>query len=174
MPDLPPGLRPLDDYARDRQSTSREQFLAAHGTPVLIVPMLSPLQDAERFSTLIVANRAALAPASWAVAKVQKRAGDAFPHFIWVGREVKCDIALPFDGVSKLHAQFILRPGGEIDLLDTGSANGTFLDGKRLQDNAPLRVRDGARIQMGMVEMAYRTPEGLWDALATWTPGSRP
>jgi hypothetical protein len=174
MPDLTPGLRPLDEYARDRSSLSREQFLASHGTPVLIVPVLSPLQDAERFSTLIVANRAALVPASWAVAKVRKRAGDAFPNFIWVGRETKCDIALPFDGISKLHAQFILRPDGEIDLLDTGSANGTFLDGQRLQDNAPLRVRDGARIQLGVVEATYRTPVGLWDALATWTPGSRP
>lgn len=174
MPDLPPGLRSLDDYARDRQSMSREQFLATHGTPVLIVPVLSPLQDAERFSTQIVANRASLAPSGWAAVKVQKRAGDAFPHFIWIGREAKCDITLPFDGVSKLHGQFILRPGGEIDLLDTGSANGTFLDGKKLEDNAPLRVRDGARIQVGVVEMTYRTPEGLWDALAAWAPGNRP
>ena len=51
MPDLLPGLRPLTDYARDRQSMSREQFLAAHHTPVLIVPMVAPLHDADRFGT---------------------------------------------------------------------------------------------------------------------------
>jgi hypothetical protein len=174
MPDLPPGLRPLTDYARDRKSMSREQFLAAHGTPVLIVPMVSPLQDADRFSTRKLPVAAAVAVSGWAAVKVQKRAGDAFPNFIWVGREAKCDLALPFEGVSKLHAQFILRPDGEMELLDTSSANGTSLDGKRLEDNAPLLVRDGAKIQMGVLEMTFRTPEGFWDALAALELGSRP
>jgi hypothetical protein len=171
MPDLPPGLRPLTDYARDRASMSREQFLTAHHTPVLIVPMIAPLQDDERFSTRKLPTRATATPSEWAAVKVRKRAGDAFPNFVWVGREGKCDIALPFDGVSKLHGQFILRPGGEVDLLDTSSANGTFLDGKRLEDNAPLRLRDGAKIQMGVLEMTYRTAEGFWDALSAWALG---
>jgi FHA domain-containing protein len=165
MSDLPSGLRPLADYARDRQSMSRDQFLAKHSTPVLIVPTVPPLQDAERFSTRKLAVGGAAEPSGWAVVRVQKRAGDAFPNFIWVGREAKCDITLPYEGVSKLHAQFILRPGGEVDLLDTSSANGTFLDGARLEDNAPRRVRDGARIQMGVLEMTYRSPEGLWTEL---------
>jgi FHA domain-containing protein len=175
MPDLPPGLRPLSEYARDRRELSREEFLAQHSTPVLVVPVAPPLQDAERFSTrkLPTAATAAAeeAAGAWAV-KVQKRAGDAFPHFIWVGREAKCDILLPFEGVSKLHGQFILRPDGEVALLDTSSANGTFLDGQRLQDNAPLPVRDGAKIRMGVLEMTYRTPEGFWDALSAWAQGS--
>ncbi len=180
MPDLPPGLRPLSDYARERRSMTREAFLAAHPTPVLIFPVVHPLQDAERFSTRKLPTGAAVSPApaaapvEWAAVKVAKRAGDAFPNFVWVGREAKCDITLPFEGVSKLHAQFILRPGGEVELLDTSSANGTALDGERLADNAPLRVRDGAKIQMGVLEMTYRTPEGFWDALAAWAAGSPP
>src|SRR4051812_48164340 len=152
MPDLPPGLRPLADYARDRQAMPREQFLAAHGTPVLIVPTIAPLQDADRFSTRRLPTASTIAASGWAAVKVQKRAGDAFPNFVWVGREAKCDIALPFDGVSKLHGQFILRPDGEVELLDTSSANGTYLDGKKLEDNAPLRVHDGAKIRMGVLE----------------------
>ena len=183
MPDLPPGLRPLTDFARERKAMTREAFLAEHPTPVLIVPVVAPLQDAERFSTRKVPTAStpavampAVAPGAteWVAVRVQKRAGDAFPNFIWVGREAKCDIALPFEGVSKLHAQFIRRPDGEIELLDTSSANGTYLDGKRLEDNAPLVVKDGAKIQMGVLAMTYRTPEGLWDALAAWTPGSAP
>jgi hypothetical protein len=173
MPDLPPGLRPLTEYARDRQSMPREQFLAAHSASVLIVPVVQPLQDAERFSTRKLAVGGPTAPADWAAAKVRKRAGDAFPNFVWVGREAKCDITLPFEGVSKLHAQFILRPGGEVDLLDTSSANGTFLDDKRLEDNAPARVRDGAKIRMGVLEMTYRTAEGFWAELGTWTGGGK-
>jgi len=175
MPDLPPGLRPLGDFVRDRQSMSREQFLATHPTPVLIVPMIPPLQDADRFSTRKLAVGSSVAPSAWAAVKVRKRAGDAFPNFIWMGREGKCDITLPYEGVSKLHAQFILRPGGEVDLLDTSSANGTFLDGKRLEDNAPLRVRDGAKIKMGVLEMTYRSAEGFWTELGTrGESGSRP
>lgn len=182
MPDLPPGLRPLSDYARERQAMTREAFLAEHATPVLIVPMVAPLQDAERFSTRkvptgatpVAPSPAVTRPTEWAAVEVQKRAGDAFPNFIWIGREAKCDIALPFEGVSKLHAQFIRRPDGEMELLDTSSANGTFLDGKRLEDNAPRVVKDGARIQMGVLSMTYRTPEGFWDALAAWVMGSPP
>jgi len=176
MLELPPGLRPLADYARDRESMTREQFLAVHPTPVLIVPMIPPLQDAERFSTRKLAVSGAVQPSGWAAVKVRKRAGDAFPNFIWVGREVKCDIALPYEGVSKLHAQFILKLDGEVDLLDTSSANGTALDGKRLEDNAPVRMRDGAKIQMGVLEMTYRTAEGFWEELASWPrtpPGGR-
>jgi hypothetical protein len=174
MPDLPPGLRPLTDYARERQGKTREEFLAAHAAPVLIVPVLQPLQDAERFSTRKLPTLASAAASEWAAVKVQKRAGDAFPNFIWVGREAKCDIALPFEGVSKLHAQFIRRPDGEMELLDTSSANGTLLDGKRLEDNAPQLVKDGAKIQMGVLQMTYRTAEGFWDALAAWVMGSPP
>ncbi|HYV43820.1 MAG TPA: FHA domain-containing protein [Myxococcaceae bacterium] len=184
MPDLPPGLRPLSDYARERQSMTREQFLAAHATPVLIVPVVAPLQDDEHFSTRKVPTASAMPaaevapppppPPAWAAVKVQKRAGDAFPNFIWVGREGKCDITLPFEGVSKLHGQFIRRGDGEMELLDTSSANGTYLDGKRLEDNAPLAVRDGAKIQMGVLTMTYRTAEGFWDALAAFALGSPP
>jgi len=181
MPDLPPGLRPLSDYARERQSMTREQFLAAHATPVLIVPVAAPVQDTERFSTrklptapAMPAAGAAPPPPAWAAVKVKKRAGDAFPNFIWVGREGKCDITLPFEGVSKLHGQFIRRADGELELLDTSSANGTFLDGQRLEDNAPRVVKDGAKIQMGVLAMTYRTAEGFWDALAAFALGSPP
>src|SRR6185369_7436615 len=149
MPDLPPGLRSLNDYARERQSMTREQFLAAHATPALIVPVVGPLQDAERFSTRKLPTGAPppgagtpAPPPAWVAVKVQKRVGDAFPNFIWVGREAKCDVTLPFEGVSKLHGQFIRRVDGGMELLDTSSANGTFLDGRRLEDNAPLVVKD--------------------------------
>ncbi|HVE84282.1 MAG TPA: FHA domain-containing protein [Myxococcales bacterium] len=169
MPDLPPGLRPLPEYVRERQSMTREQFLHAHESPVLIVPVVPQLAvDGDRFSTRKLPVGAAVAPASWAAVKVKKRAGDAFPNFIWVGRETKCDIALPFEGVSKLHGQFIRRSDGQMDLLDTSSANGTFVDGQRLQDNAPVRVRDGTRIRMGALEMTYRTAAGFWEELAVW------
>jgi len=173
MIELPPGLRALAEYAGERQSMSRDRFLATHAAPVLVIPLSGAPADREAFNTSPLSLPAG-PPAGWAVAKLAKRAGDAFPSFIWVGREPKCDVVLPFDGVSKLHAQFILRPGGEMDLLDTGSVNGTFLEGERLQDNTPRRVRDGSRIRMGPLEMTYRTPAGFWEELATWAPQESP
>lgn len=173
MPDLPPGLRTLAEYLRERQSMTREQFLRAHPTPILVVPLMAAVADADAFNTRPLPLQSG-PPLSWAVATVSKRSGDAFPNFIWVGRESKCDITLPFDGLSKLHAQFILRPDGEVELLDTGSANGTFLDGERLPDNTPQRVRDGAKIRMGPLEMTYRTAAGLWEELGAWPRGTPP
>ena len=35
-------------------------------------------------------------------------------------------------------------------LTDLGSTNGTFLNGRRLPDNAPVRVQDGDRVQLGV------------------------
>src|SRR6185437_4663146 len=38
---------------------------------------------------------------------------------------------------------------GEIRLTDLGSTNGTFLNGQRLPEQAPVRIRDGDRVQFG-------------------------
>jgi hypothetical protein len=99
------------------------------------------------------------------VAQVMKRSEDAFQAFIWIGREARCDIALPFEGVSKLHGQFIKKPNGGYELLDAGSTNGTFVNNTRLERNKPINLEDQTRIRFGGLETRFRTAVGFWEEL---------
>src|SRR6516164_7271877 len=68
---------------------------------------------------------------------------------IRVGRDPECELSLQGDtasAVSRQHARIELSSAGAT-LTDTGSSNGTLLNGKLLEGPAPLRVGD--RVQMG-------------------------
>jgi len=71
-----------------------------------------------------------------------------------IGRRDGVDVQVRDDGVSRRHAT--IRVDGDSALLvDLGSANGTYVEGKRLPE---ARVRDGERIQVG----AHTTLKFIW------------
>lgn len=51
--------------------------------------------------------------------------------------------------ISRHHAHFRPDPKGEVWLTDMGSTNGTYVNGRRLHGNLPVRLNDGDRIQLG-------------------------
>jgi uncharacterized protein (TIGR02996 family) len=63
-----------------------------------------------------------------------------------IGRSARCEIALPGDGVTPLHARITLAHGRAL-LVDAGSTNGTFLNGVRISGPVALSRRD--RITIG-------------------------
>lgn len=163
------GLSSIEPYVDARHGMERQRFLLAHSVPVLLVQAPTEPADASGYNTVPVKLAGPVPPAlGFWVAPIRKRTKDAFPTFIWVGREPQCDVRLPFDGLSKLHAQFVRKPAGGYDLLDAGSTNGTFVDDQRLAPSKPVALADGARIRFGRIEARFRTPEGLWDELGTY------
>ena len=66
-----------------------------------------------------------------------------------VGRDKGCDVQIDDPSVSRRHVAFERR-GGDWLVVDQGSVNGSFLDGKRVGE-APLR--DGQRLRLGSVEL---------------------
>ncbi len=58
----------------------------------------------------------------------------------------------PYDalekGVSRMHAA-LQRREGNLVVIDLGSANGTRLNGKKLDRNAPYTLRDGDNLRLG-------------------------
>jgi hypothetical protein len=58
-----------------------------------------------------------------------------------IGRESSCDVVIQRREVSRLHAR-IERQGPRYLLIDEGSANGTYVNGRRLTEPHPLQSED--------------------------------
>ena len=66
-----------------------------------------------------------------------------------LGRSADNTIQLPDASISRYHAFLGADDEGQVRLTDLGSTNGTFLNGRRLPENTPVRVQDGDRLQFG-------------------------
>jgi hypothetical protein len=77
----------------------------------------------------------------------ERAAGTWVPltHGATLGRADTCSVCLDGEGVSRQHAE-VLREGPALTLRDTGSTNGTFLNGRRVQH---ATVVDGAILRIG-------------------------
>lgn len=75
-----------------------------------------------------------------------------------VGREANCNVVVPHPSVSRRHA-LLKRKQGVFFVVDQGSANGTFVDSKRIVDAA---LREGTVLRFGSstfkVEVRDETP----------------
>ncbi|MFE9436858.1 FHA domain-containing protein [Streptomyces sp. NPDC006640] len=88
---------------------------------------------------------------------------------IHVGRSARADVPLDDPDVSRLHCAVTVTPDGRVSVADTGSTNGTTLDGTRVGER-PVRFTEGALLRVG--ESALRlAPPGGPGALATAPDG---
>jgi DNA-binding CsgD family transcriptional regulator len=71
-----------------------------------------------------------------------------------IGRGDEADARLDADGVSRRHAKVLDHGDGLVNLLDLGSTNGTFLNGRRV-DAAVLREGDEVRIGQVVLRFGY-------------------
>jgi hypothetical protein len=96
---------------------------------------------------------------------VQKSERNPFKTMITIGRAQNNDIVLPVSLVSKFHA-YITKVGEAHFIHDQGSTNGTIVDGKRVVKAEPMRLHDGARIELAPgVVLRFHTAAGLYGAL---------
>ncbi len=71
-----------------------------------------------------------------------------------MGRAETNDLVLRHDSVSRHHARLTLLPGDIPLLHDLGSLNGTFVNGRQIQEH---RLSDQDRIGVGMYELKYES-----------------
>ncbi len=74
---------------------------------------------------------------------------------ITMGRAADCDIPIPNRFLSRRHAEIVSENGGWV-LRDNGSANGTYLNGARVE--APVKLGLGDRITLGDVQVVIGSP----------------
>lgn len=135
---------------------TKDEFLARHPHPFLATELTLAGEVFERAIAIPVKKR---------TAEPQER------DRVHIGRSAGNDIIIPCESVSKRHASIIeARDGWAV--VDRGSANGTVLDGERLQMDRPRRLtRPISALELGPdVALHLLTPEATWrfvqDALA--------
>lgn len=67
-----------------------------------------------------------------------------------LGRSAENTHQFPDPTVSRHHAVIAHDESGLAWITDRGSSNGTYVDSKRLTPGTPVRIEDGARIQLGV------------------------
>jgi pSer/pThr/pTyr-binding forkhead associated (FHA) protein len=95
--------------------------------------------------------------------KLQVTAGQAAGSTIELTEELLIGRAFPGDGtlgndpeISRRHARISRGPSGEFVLEDTGSTNGTFVNGQQL--TAPHTLQPGDVIALGQTTMTFVAP----------------
>ncbi len=104
--------------------------------------------------------------------RVEKSDRNMWKSRISVGRATNNDLVVRHDSVSKLHAHFFVRAGSngapaneELVLCDVGSANGTLVNGRTVEEgeDRAVTVVAGDRVLFGEVEC------DLLDAVSLYT-----
>jgi pSer/pThr/pTyr-binding forkhead associated (FHA) protein len=82
--------------------------------------------------------------------------GKTFPLFgtLTVGRHTDCDISIPGEEISRHHAKLQVMPEG-ISVEDLGSANGTFINGKRVHQGM---LKPGEELRLDTVRFLLAAP----------------
>jgi hypothetical protein len=77
-----------------------------------------------------------------------------------VGRSSGCTIVLETDTISRYHFS-ITNDNDEIKISDMDSANGTFVDGVKLENNESRPLHGGEEIQIGHLRMIYHYADDM-------------
>jgi hypothetical protein len=76
-----------------------------------------------------------------------------------VGRASDNELTLNDSSVSKIHAALLMTAEGTLLVADTGSTNGTFINGRRIAYGESRMIEDGDVIGFGDVEVRLRRSE---------------
>lgn len=72
-----------------------------------------------------------------------------------VGRVADNDLSFNDSSVSKIHATLMLNPEGTLLVADTGSTNGTYINGRRIAYGEARQIEDGDVVGFGDVEVRF-------------------
>lgn len=76
-----------------------------------------------------------------------------------VGRVSDNELPLNDTSVSKIHAALTLDPQGTLLIADTGSTNGTYINGRRIAYGEARQIEEGDVVGFGDVEVRFRKAE---------------
>ena len=74
-----------------------------------------------------------------------------------IGRTKENDLAISDISVSKIHASLALNSDNKLIVSDTGSTNGTFVDGQRIAYGKTAFVESGQAVVFGTISVKFET-----------------
>jgi pSer/pThr/pTyr-binding forkhead associated (FHA) protein len=78
-----------------------------------------------------------------------------------VGRVADNALCLNHPSVSKIHAAMVMNREGTLLVADTGSTNGSFINGRRITPGEARQIEDGDMVGFGDVEVRFRKDSKL-------------
>ena len=114
---------------------------------------VAPRQPAKAAREAKKAERKAL-PVQLAIVEPASLKGRTYPlaEELTVGRAAGCQVTIDDTYASQIHARVFSREG-QLFVEDLGSTNGTFLNDRRVEKDAALKVHDALRI--GQTTLRY-------------------
>ncbi len=76
-----------------------------------------------------------------------------------VGRAADSELCLNDKSVSKIHAALVMNQEGTLLVADTGSTNGTYINGRRIAYGEARQINEGDVVGFGDVEVRFRKTE---------------
>ena len=70
-----------------------------------------------------------------------------------IGRTRESQITLDHTSVSKMHASLVLSSAGKLLVADTGSTNGTYLNGERIAYGKAIEIFSGDKVKFGAIDV---------------------
>lgn len=155
----------VDEVRSDLETLGRDGFVARHGRWYLL---LTSADELDSFSAFV--NTASRNPEDVLSGKRDLESVDIQPLKPRVGRDQVrigrqgADVVLDSGKVSKLHAVFSIG-GGLPSLADSGSKNGTWINGTRLPSGHTVPVDVGDTIQFASVSAVLWSIDDLLAAV---------
>ncbi|MGI8733203.1 MAG: FHA domain-containing protein [Pyrinomonadaceae bacterium] len=123
--------------------------------------------EAKRAEGIRIPHAAPPMPDIIVVARVTKRDGTTEVPLSFkpggrrvnVGRVSDNDLSFNDNSVSKIHAALMMNQEGTLLVADTGSTNGTFINGRRISYGEARQIEDGDVVSFGDVEVRFRKSE---------------
>ncbi|RMG07317.1 MAG: FHA domain-containing protein [Planctomycetota bacterium] len=158
-----PALPTLADFVRGHGRMTREEFLAAVEVPALVLNQATQGESTPSLVMTRTSTDGEEEARELHVAFLRKRPGsNSFSMMITLGRADNNDIVVKHTLISKFHAYFRTL-GGSYTLVDAGSLNGTWIDGKRCAPERSYPLKSGAQLRFGEALVGeFMAPEELY------------
>lgn len=174
------GIYSVDELKAYARSVGASEFTAAFSNPALLfgADIAEPASGSaieKSIRRTVMADQddktsrvPSIKPSSRltnAMAFLQKRKGNPFPHMISLGRAMNNDIVILNASVSKLHGYF-LREGESWFFTDHKSSNGTQTNGARVEPGKKTSLADRDRFRFGLdVTATLLFPKAVYSCL---------
>jgi len=147
--------------------STAEELEKRFGRAVLVGAATTDDEDHWSFQTRAAVGRRAvldeLSPLrrDGVVHAVRKVQPGAFAETVLIGRARSNDVCIGSPNLSKLHARIRLEADGGFALSDSGSKNGTSVNGKRLEPKEYVALKHGDEIRFGTLSLRFYTTSRL-------------